>query len=131
MKDDGAWSIPKGEYTAEENPLAAAMREFEEETGGSVDLPPDAYIALTSAKQPSGKVISAWAVESDYDPSTLRSNTFSTEWPPRSGRFQDFPEVDRAEWFSIETAYQKIQQGQRSFLDELARRLLPSLSHQP
>ncbi|MBZ5537631.1 MAG: NUDIX domain-containing protein [Acidobacteriia bacterium] len=115
-KEDGVWSIPKGELGAGEDPLAAAKREFEEETGLS---PSGDYIALTPIKQPGGKIIHAWAFESDCDPATLRSNTFSLEWPPRSGRQQVFPEVDRAGWFNLDAAKSKILRGQAGFLDTL------------
>src|ERR1700677_1090154 len=94
-KDDGVWSIPKGEFV-DEDPLAAAIREFEEETGAR---PEGEFIPLEPLRQPSGKVVFAWAVRSDFDPSSLKSNLFSMEWPPKSGRRQEFPEVDRAEWF--------------------------------
>jgi predicted NUDIX family NTP pyrophosphohydrolase len=114
-KDLGAWSIPKGEYQ-EEDPLTAARREFEEETGFSVS---GEFITLTPLKQPHGKVISAWAFEGEADPDHIRSNTFALEWPPKSGQEQAFPEVDRAAWFSLEAARQKILPGQIGFLDEL------------
>ena len=115
-KDEGAWSIPKGEYDPGEDPLEAAKREFQEETGF-----PSAgeYLPLTPRKQPSGKIISAWAVEGDCDPSAVKSNNFSMEWPPRSGKQHEFPEVDRAGWFSIPAAKEKIVKGQMPFLDEL------------
>lgn len=100
----------------EEDPLVAAKREFEEETG----VQPDGeFIPLTPLKQPGGKVVFAWAVRADFDPSRLKSNTFSMEWPPRSGRQQEFPEVDRAAWFGIEDARRKILKGQAPFLDQL------------
>ncbi len=122
-KDEGAWSIPKGEYDPGEDALAAATREYEEETG----LPPPqdtaTYRALEPMKQPSGKVIAAWVVEGDCDPSAIRSNTFTMEWPPHSGKTQEFPEVDRAGWFSIEEARRKILKGQRGFLDQLVKPL--------
>jgi predicted NUDIX family NTP pyrophosphohydrolase len=114
-KDLGAWSIPKGEYLPEEDPLWAATREFEEETGFK---PSGRFLKLTPVTQPSGKIICAWAFEGDGDPTTIKSNTFSTEWPPRSGRQQKFPEVDRAAWFELEEAKQKIQKGQVALLDE-------------
>jgi predicted NUDIX family NTP pyrophosphohydrolase len=115
-KDEGVWSIPKGEYAPGEDPFEAARREFQEETGFQAggDL-----IPLTPRKQPSGKVISAWAVEGDCDASAIKSNTFSMEWPPRSGKQQEFPEVDRAGWFTIPAAKEKILKGQAPFLDEL------------
>jgi predicted NUDIX family NTP pyrophosphohydrolase len=115
-KDDGAWSIPKGEYTSDEDPLAAARREFEEELGSSVD---GEFTPLGAVKQAGGKVVHAWAVRGDFDPAQLKSSPFSMEWPPRSGRQQEFPEVDRAEWFSVEIARMKILKGQAEFLDRL------------
>jgi predicted NUDIX family NTP pyrophosphohydrolase len=118
-KDDGAWSIPKGEFTAED-PLEAAKREFIEETGFETDGP---YTALAPIRQPSGKLIHAWAFEGDYDPAAIRSNTFSMEWPPGSGMMRDFPEADRAGWFSIEKAREKIVRGQAGFIDELEKLL--------
>jgi predicted NUDIX family NTP pyrophosphohydrolase len=119
-KDLGAWSIPKGEFTPGEDPLDAARREFAEETG--IEMSGD-FVPLASIKQPSGKTIEAWAVEGNCDPAMIRSNTFATEWPPRSGRVQQFPEIDRAAWFPIDEARSRIVKGQRGFLDEL-RRLL-------
>ena len=116
-KDEGAWSIPKGEYGPGEDPLEAAKREFQEETGFPAS---GEFLPLTSRKQPSGKIISAWAVEGDCDPSAIKSNNFSMEWPPRSGKQQDFPEVDRAGWFSLPAAKEKILKGQLPFLDELS-----------
>jgi len=115
-RDEGAWSIPKGEYASGEDPLDTARREFQEETGfeGEGD-----FIPLTPRKQPSGKVISAWALEGDCDASLIKSNTFSMEWPPRSGRQQEFPEVDRAGWFTVPAAKEKILKGQVPFLNEL------------
>ncbi|MCK9376779.1 MAG: NUDIX domain-containing protein [Syntrophobacterales bacterium] len=115
-KEAGAWSIPKGEYGPAEDPLAAARREFQEETGFSID---GEFRALTPLKQPSGKIISAWAVAGDLDPGAVRSNSFTLEWPPRSGRQQEFPEVDRAAWFTLAAAREKIIQGQAGFLEEL------------
>lgn len=120
-KDEGAWSIPKGEYGPDEDALAAARREFREETG--FELPPGDPIPLAPLKQPSGKVVSAWAIEGDADASRIMSNAFSLEWPPRSGRRQEFPEVDRAAWFDAETARRKIAKGQAAFLDELLTKL--------
>ena len=119
-KDLGAWSIPKGEYDPGEDPLEAAKREFEEETGL---VATGKFFPLMSIKQRSGKVISVWAFKGDCDPTTIKSNTFSMEWPPRSGKQQSFPEVDRAEWFSISVAKAKINKGQVGFLDELASNL--------
>lgn len=122
-KDAGAWSIPKGEYTDGEQPRAAALREFAEETG---QAPPDReLLALGTVRQRAGKEVTAWAVEGDFDVTTLASNTFELEWPPRSGRIQAFPEVDRAAWFDQATAREKINAAQSTFLDRLANALLP------
>jgi predicted NUDIX family NTP pyrophosphohydrolase len=115
-KDEGAWSIPKGEIDADEEPLAAARREFEEELGSPVS---GEFIALAPIRQASGKVVHAWAVEADFDPATFTSGMFSMEWPPRSGRQQEFPEVDRAEWFFIDDARRKINKAQIELLDQL------------
>ena len=119
-KDDGAWSIPKGEFDEDEDPLDAARREFEEETGSA---PSGDVIPLEPLRQSSGKVVYAWAVRGDFDPGTLKSNTFSMEWPPKSGRQQDFPEVDRAAWFAIEAAERKILKGQAALLRQLREKL--------
>ena len=119
-KDLGAWSIPKGEYAADEEPLAAAQREFVEETGAQ---PRGEFLPLGEVKQPGGKHVTAWAVEGDFDPATLVSTTFELEWPPRSGRRQSFPEVDRAGWFSPDEAREKILAGQRPFIDRLEKML--------
>lgn len=118
-QDAGAWSIPKGEYTPDEDPLTAARREFTEETGLSIS---GEFVPLAPVKQPGGKTVTAWAVEGDCDPATIRSNTFQMEWPPRSGKTADFPEVDRAQWFTIPVALEKISQGQRNLLMQLAQR---------
>jgi len=115
-KDLGAWSIPKGEYAAGEEPLAVAMREFEEETGAR---PSGDFLPLGESVQPGRKIVTAWAVEGDFDVGALKSNLFEMEWPPKSGRKTSFPEVDRAEWFSIEDARKKILRGQGAFLDRL------------
>ena len=117
-KDDGAWSVPKGEYEPDEDPLEVALREFEEETGSAPPDPTDAP-SLGELRQPSGKVVRAWAVEGDLDVSEIRSNTFEMEWPPRTGRTQEFPEVDRAGWFGLEEARRKLLRGQIGFLDRL------------
>lgn len=117
-KDDGAWSIPKGEFGDGEDPLAAARREFKEETGFA---PEGETFPLEPVRQPSGKIVYAWAIEGDFDPAALRSNTFSMEWPPKSGRHEEFPEVDRAAWFAIDTAKGKIQKGQAPFIEQLTR----------
>jgi len=119
-KDFGAWSIPKGEYLADDDPLVAAKREFVEETGLQ---PGTSFIELTPIQQAGGKVVRAWAFEGDADPTVITSNTFSMEWPPHSGEQQTFPEVDRAAWFSIEEAAQRILKGQVPFLVELQRLL--------
>jgi predicted NUDIX family NTP pyrophosphohydrolase len=115
-KEAGAWSIPKGEFSPGEEPLAAARREFGEETGFTAA---GEFLPLTPLKQPSGKIIQAWAVAGDCDPGAIRSNIFTLEWPPRSGRRQEFPEVDRAAWFTLAGAREKISQGQAGFLEEL------------
>jgi predicted NUDIX family NTP pyrophosphohydrolase len=115
-KDAGAWSIPKGIIDADEDPLSAARREFEEETGFNVS---GNFIRLSSVRLKSGKVLLAWAVEGNCDPSGIKSNTFLMEWPPRSGRQQEFPEVDRAAWFAVDEAKKKINQGQVPLLEEL------------
>jgi predicted NUDIX family NTP pyrophosphohydrolase len=117
-RDAGSWSIPKGEYAPGEDPLDAAKREFQEET--SLHAAGE-FIPLTPRKQPSGKIVSAWAFKGDCDTSAIKSNTFSMEWPPRSGRQQAFPEVDRAGWFSISAAKEKILKGQTGFLEELTQ----------
>jgi predicted NUDIX family NTP pyrophosphohydrolase len=127
-KDDGSWSIPKGEFVEGEEPLAAAKREFEEEVG----VPPVGdFVPLKPLKQPSGKLVFAWAVRSDFDPSKLKSNMFSMEWPPKSGRQREFPEVDKAAWFEVETARLKILKGQVPFLDELLAGLPNDGGHFP
>jgi predicted NUDIX family NTP pyrophosphohydrolase len=116
-KDAGAWSIPKGEYEAGEEALAAAAREFQEETGLVARGP---YTRLTPIRQPGGKVVEAWAFEGDCDAESLKSTTFSLEWPRGSGRRQEFPEVDRAGWFGLDEARRKILPAQSALLDELA-----------
>jgi predicted NUDIX family NTP pyrophosphohydrolase len=115
-KDTGAWSIPKGEFTEGEEPLAAAKREFLEELGSSIH---GRFIELKPIKQRSGKTVYAWAVEADLDVSNITSNTFKIELPRGSGKFQEFPEVDRAEWFDIKTAREKMNEAQCGFLDQL------------
>ena len=120
-KDAGAWSIPKGEYADGEDPRACALREFEEETGTA--LPPGELLELGEVKQKGGKVVTAWAAEGDLDADAIRSNTFTMEWPPRSGRTAEFPEIDRAGWFGIETAREKLVAAQTEFLDRLVERL--------
>ena len=116
-RDKGAWSIPKGEYSEVEDPLECARREFLEETG--IDVASNAFIPLTPVKQSGGKSVCAWAFEGDCDASSIKSNLFSMEWPPGSGRQREFPEVDSASWFDVETAKLKILKGQVSFIEEL------------
>lgn len=117
-KDSGAWSIPKGEFDQQEDPLQAARREFHEETGCSVD---GSFIALRPVRQAGGKMVHAWAVEGDCEAESIRSNSFTIEWPPRSAQRKEFLEVDRAGWFSLELARKKILKGQLMLLDELQR----------
>lgn len=120
-RDDAAWSIPKGEPEEGEEPLAAALREFEEEIGRP---PPEGTpVELGRVRQAAGKVVSAWSVEADIDVGEVDSVTFEMEWPPRSGRMREFPEVDRAAWFDLATARRKILRAQRPLLDALAERL--------
>jgi predicted NUDIX family NTP pyrophosphohydrolase len=120
-KDAGSWSIPKGEYEDGEDPQACALREFEEETG--TRLPQGELAELGSVKQKGGKVVTAWAAEGDLDADSVTSNTFTMEWPPRSGRTAEFPEIDRAGWFDIATAREKLVPAQTEFLDRLVERL--------
>lgn len=117
-KDVGAWSIPKGEYGEDEDALTAAKREFQEETGFEAR---GEFLPLGEIAQPSGKLIKAWAVEGDCSPERISSNTFSMEWPPKSGRQQQFPEVDRAGWFSLSEARKRIVRGQAAFLERVAK----------
>jgi predicted NUDIX family NTP pyrophosphohydrolase len=116
-KDEGGWSIPKGEIDPQEDTLAAAIREFAEETG---TVPKGEFLALGELRQAGGKRVVAWALEGDIDPRAIRSNTFMLEWPPRSGRMQSFPEIDRAGWFTLSEARAKLLKSQRPFLDRLA-----------
>jgi predicted NUDIX family NTP pyrophosphohydrolase len=115
-KDLGAWSIPKGEYSESEDALAVAKREFEEETGAPVQ---GDFRSLGELVQPGRKIVTAWAIEGDFDPADLKSNLFEMEWPPKSGRRQSFPEVDRAQWFSPAEARGKILKGQSEFISRL------------
>ena len=118
-KDLGSWSIPKGEYASNlEMPLDVAKREFREETGYEAD---GDFIPLIPVKQPGQKIITAWAFDGDCDPTKIKSNTFKMQWPPKSGKEMEFPEVDRAEWFTIHTAKQKLLKGQVGFLEELCQ----------
>ena len=119
-KDEGSWSIPKGEINAGEDPGIAAVREFTEETGMALTT---ALEPLGEIRQRAGKRVLGFAVESDLDVQTIKSNTFEIEWPPRSGKMQAFPEIDRAEWFDLPVAHDKMLEGQRPFLDRLAERL--------
>jgi predicted NUDIX family NTP pyrophosphohydrolase len=116
-RDAGAWSVPKGEYEDADDPLAAARREFEEETGTALQT--GELLELGDVKQKNGKVVRAWAAEGDLDPDAVHSNTFTMEWPPRSGRTAQFPEIDRAGWFGIDEAREKLNPAQAEFLDRL------------
>ena len=120
-KDDGAWSIPKGEIDEHEDALAAARREVQEETGA---CPSGPFLALPSIHQTGGKVVHVWAVESDFDTTSLTSNLFEMEWPPKSGHRRSFPEVDRADWFDLATAARKILASQMAALQHLEKRLI-------
>jgi predicted NUDIX family NTP pyrophosphohydrolase len=124
-KDAGAWSIPKGEYSAGEDPFEAAQREFLEELGSPVPAP--SFLPLGEVRQSGGKVLTVWAAEGDLDVTTAVSNTFTLEWPPRSGRMQEFPEIDRAAWVPVERARELVVKGQVPLLD----RLLDQLSGSP
>jgi predicted NUDIX family NTP pyrophosphohydrolase len=115
-KDEGAWSVPKGEYNDSEDPLEAAKREFEEETGQNVS---GNFVPLKPVKLKSGKLVNAWAVEGDIDAAHIKSNSFEMEWPPRSRKMQSFPEVDKGEWFTAEMAKIKINSGQVPLILEL------------
>jgi predicted NUDIX family NTP pyrophosphohydrolase len=120
-RDAGAWSIPKGEYEDGEDPRACALREFEEETGTAP--PAGELVELGSVKQKNGKVVTAWAVEGDLDADSVRSNTFTMEWPPRSGQTAEFPEIDRAEWFGADEAREKLVAAQSEFVNRLLERI--------
>jgi predicted NUDIX family NTP pyrophosphohydrolase len=119
-KDDGAWSVAKGEIEPDEDPLAAAQREFIEETGQSIA---GAFVPLGECHQAGGKRVTVWAVAADFDASTIVSNHFELEWPPRSGRRQIFPEIDRAQWFGLDEARRRINRGQAALLDALVERV--------
>lgn len=119
-KDAGAWSIPKGEFEPGEDVFQTAVREFEEELGSKVS---GDFFLLSPVKQSGGKIVHAYAVEGDLDTETFTSNDFALEWPPKSGKFEAFPEVDKAEWFDLATAHKKINPAQTAFLDELVSRV--------
>ena len=123
-KDLGAWSIPKGEYEDGEDARACALREFEEELGARA--PERALAELGTARQAGGKLVTAWAAEGDFDAAALRSNTFTLEWPPRSGAMREFPEVDRADWFPLDEARRRINAAQAVFVDRLEDELAAS-----
>ena len=125
-KDLGAWSVPKGEIADGEDPRACALRELEEELGSGLGLTAGALTELGSVRQKGGKTIVCWAAKGEFDQAGLRSNTFTMEWPPRSGSEREFPEVDRAEWFGLDAAREKINPAQAEFLDRLANRDLYS-----
>jgi predicted NUDIX family NTP pyrophosphohydrolase len=120
-KDEAAWSVPKGEYEPGEEAFAVALREFEEELGSPV--PATDFLPLGEVTQAGGKVLTVWAAEGDLDAAAAHSNTFPLEWPPRSGRIQEFPEIDRAAWFPVDDARSKLVKGQVGFLDRLVERL--------
>jgi predicted NUDIX family NTP pyrophosphohydrolase len=118
-RDEGAWTIPKGEYGDDEQPVDAARREFVEELG--VPVPAGELIALGAVRQTGGKLVTAWALAADLDPAAVRPGTFELQWPPRSGRTQQFPELDRVQWMNLQTADRKIVTGQRALLARLPR----------
>lgn len=119
-KDEGAWSIPKGEFNENEEPLAAAKREFQEETGIKIA---GEFIQLNPVKQKGGKMVYAWAVEGDIDPAKIKSNSFEIEWPPRSGKMKSFPEIDKAAWFQLNDAQKKIIEAQSTLIKELESKI--------
>ncbi len=119
-KDLGVWTIPKGEFTVEETPLTAAIREFQEETG---KLLSGNFLELSPVKQKSGKLVYAWAIEGDIDPDDIKCNTFKMEWPPKSGKWQNFPEVEKGEWFTTEQVKEKIIAAQLPLIDELQEKI--------
>lgn len=118
-KDSAAWSVPKGEYAEGEEPLAAAQREFVEELGVPLPVDVSRLVALGEVRQPSGKRLTVWAAEGDLDPTSVTPGTFELEWPPRSGRVVEFPELDRVAWLSLDDARERLVKGQRDFLDRL------------
>ncbi len=119
-KDEGSWSIPKGEFTDKEKALSAAIREFKEETGTRLN---GSFIALSPIVQKAGKVVFAWAMEGDVDALTIQSNTFQIEWPPKSGNWKSYPEVDKGAWFDSKKAKEKINPAQVAFIEELINKL--------
>jgi predicted NUDIX family NTP pyrophosphohydrolase len=122
-KDAGAWSLPKGEYDGAEPPLQAALREFTEELGVALPLDPAGLLELGEVRQPSGKRLTVWAGQGDLDPGTVVPGTFQIEWPPRSGKQAEFPELDRVEWSTVDAAHERLVVGQRTFLDRLLDRV--------
>lgn len=122
-RDDGFWSIPKGEVEEGEEPVAVALREFEEELGMPPPLQEDALVELGSVRQRGGKIVSAWCGEGDLGVTEIASNTFTLEWPPRSGRMREFPEIDRAGWFALPAARVKLLPAQAELLDRLEERI--------
>ena len=120
-KDGGAWTIPKGEFDEDEDPLDAAKREFKEETGTKIS---GEFIELNPIRQKSGKIVLAWAVEGDIEPTKIISNEFEMEWPPRSGKMKRFPEIDKASWFNLTEAKQKIIPAQSFLIEELENRVV-------
>jgi len=121
-KDEGSWSVPKGEYEGHEDPLLTAKREFKEETGVSLNEE-NVFVPLSPQKQKGGKIVYVWATEGNLDASKIESNLFKMEWPPHSGKMHEFPEIDRGDWFSVEEAMGKINPAQRGFLLELVEYL--------
>jgi predicted NUDIX family NTP pyrophosphohydrolase len=132
-KDAGAWTIPKGEHQPDEDPLVSARREFEEEIG--IPVPATEFVDLGEVRQSGGKLVRAWAARlddcADLDPATAVSNTFEMEWPPRSGRIRSFPELDRVDWFDLDTATTKVVTAQRALLERLARLADPGPAGHP
>ncbi len=128
-KDNGAWSIPKGEFEEGEDAFEAAKREFKEEVGG--DVPAGEPIELGDFKVTSGKIVTAWALEADFDPEKVSSNLFEIEWPPKSGQKQEFPEIDKAGWFTLSKATIKLVKGQVQIIEKLAELLGVSLQEEP
>lgn len=128
-KDDGAWSIPKGEHDVDDEPIAVALREFEEELGTPPPVGPVDLVELGEVKQRSGKHLAVWAAPGDVDADDIKSNTFQLEWPPKSGKTQEFPEVDRAGWFTLAAARRKLLAGHVEFLDRLAAHLRVPADH--